>query len=85
MARARGKTILLTAVAALGVGLSAAATGTAAQAAATRGRASAATVFPGGLADVSAASSTDAWAVGSGRPGRLILHWNGTAWSTTSG
>ena len=37
--------------------------------------------FPGVLHGVSATSATDAWAVGVGRGGTLILHWNGTAWS----
>jgi hypothetical protein len=39
--------------------------------------------LPGVLHGVSAISSTDAWMVGVGRGGTLILHWNGTAWSRT--
>jgi hypothetical protein len=40
------------------------------------------------LLGVSADSGSDAWAVGdydttTGAAARLILHWNGTAWSTT--
>lgn len=38
--------------------------------------------FPGRLYGGTAISSTDAWAVGLGRTGSLILHWNGKAWGT---
>jgi hypothetical protein len=86
MTRAGWARILLTVVAVLGASLPAAAAGTAAQAAGTIGRASADTVFPGALHDVSATSPTDAWAVGAQCPqcnnsATLTLHWNGTHWS----
>jgi hypothetical protein len=65
MARAsRTMMILLATVTALGAGLPATATSTAAQAEPKMGQVPAATAFPGGLAGVSATSSTDAWAVG---------------------
>ena len=79
------KAVILTAIAALGIGLSAATTSTAAQAAPATGPASAGRVLPdgggGGLAAVSADSPTDAWAVAGGSPGTVTLHWDGTAWS----
>jgi hypothetical protein len=37
------------------------------------------------LAGVAATATANAWAVGGSNAGALILHWNGTAWSTTSG
>jgi hypothetical protein len=36
---------------------------------------------PGNLTSVSAASATDAWAVGQDKSGAVALHWNGTKWS----
>jgi hypothetical protein len=33
------------------------------------------------LLAVKALSATDAWAVGDGETGVMVLHWNGTAWS----
>jgi hypothetical protein len=74
----------------LGAGLPAVAASTAAQAARTAGHTSAVPVFMGTLGGVSATSATDAWAVGDqcpscGNPGTLIMHWNGTAWTVSSG
>jgi hypothetical protein len=43
------------------------------------------TSTPGFLNGVSAVSPSDAWAVGSGTSGPLILHWNGTSWSGVTG
>lgn len=37
---------------------------------------------PGYLTSVSAASATDAWAVGSDKSGAVVLHWNGTKWAS---
>ena len=39
---------------------------------------------PGDLTSVSAASATDAWAVGSDKSGAVALHWNGTTWVSVS-
>jgi hypothetical protein len=91
MTRAGWKTILAVAVI-LGAGLPAAAASTAAasttaQAARMAGHTSAVPVFMGSLGGVSATSTADAWAVGNqcpscGNPGTLILHWDGSRWST---
>lgn len=39
---------------------------------------------PGYLTSVSAASASDAWAVGTDESGAVVLHWNGTTWSKVS-
>jgi hypothetical protein len=39
---------------------------------------------PGYLASVSAASASDAWAVGTDASGAVVLHWNGTIWRKVS-
>jgi hypothetical protein len=38
---------------------------------------------PGYLTSVSAISATDAWAAGTDQSGAVVLHWNGTRWSST--
>jgi hypothetical protein len=40
------------------------------------------TSLPGGLLGVSAVSGSNAWAVGSTGTATLILHWNGTIWTS---
>jgi hypothetical protein len=41
-------------------------------------------VVQGRLYDVAAASANDVWAVGLDDNGSLIMHWNGSAWTSTS-
>jgi hypothetical protein len=91
MGCASRRVVILLALGGLVVGLSGTAASRAAVAASTTGRASAA-LTPGSsprdreLYAVSAVSRSDAWAVGrqdsTGVFKTLILHWNGTAWSS---
>ena len=39
---------------------------------------------PGGLSSVSAASRSNAWALGTDRSGNVLLHWNGRAWRSVA-
>jgi hypothetical protein len=41
-------------------------------------------VVPGRLYNVAAVSASDIWAVGLNPSGALIMHWNGTAWASSS-
>jgi hypothetical protein len=45
---------------------------------------SAGSYVPGRLYDVAAHSASDVWAVGLDPSGSLIMHWNGTAWTSSS-
>jgi hypothetical protein len=70
------------ATAAAGLALSAVAPGVAADAATPV--TSPGSVVPGRLYDVAAVSASDIWAVGLNPSGSLIMHWNGTAWTSSS-
>ena len=90
VARISWRTILLTVAATLGAALPTATASTTAQAARMAGHGSAVPVFSGALGGVSATSPADAWAVGDrcptcGDPGTMTMHWNGTAWTVSSG
>jgi hypothetical protein len=70
------------ATAVAGLALSAVAPGVAADAATTA--TSAGAYVPGRLYNVAALSASDIWAVGLNPSGSLIMHWNGTAWTSSS-
>ena len=72
------------ACAAAGAGLVVSALGPAVAADAATPGTSPGSVVGGRLYDVAAASASDVWAVGLDGGGSLIMHWNGTAWTSLS-